>query len=516
MRRNQKEKVSSPLPSYRKAAALLLLLLLGSATVAHAVGCCGKTRKAQYAKRQMSEATQRRQAQLPMMRQSQPSTKKGAGAALCDAIVDPLIAQDDTTARPALYRTVQKAVDAAHGTADKPYRIFVKAGTYNELVRITKPYVSIMGQDKCNTIITNGMSIRSGGVDKASTVYVTGHDVTLDNITMQNTLQRQGQALALYTKSDRVSLTNCNILGWQDTYRTGTSGQRHIVRNCKISGKTDYIYNSGDVYFDADTLEVLDSKNVITAGAHQKPKWGYVFSHAVITSPLPQASTQLGRPWKNNPKVIFLYTRLAPNVSIDKAGWRDMGALPTQLAEYDTRDAEGREVDPSERKTTFIAQGDTGTNVPVIDSTEASMYTIDNVLRGSDGWNADSVAFILPAPLIACKGSRVLWHDPTGLAACFLVSVDGKAWLTSATATRRKPGQTVSVRMVSKSFVAGDAAVCKGKDAGNAHAHVSRKVLSRTFADADGRPVEGLQHGLNTITEWLAGGIMRTHTVLVR
>ena len=167
-------------------------------------------------------------------------------------------------------------------------------------------------------------------------------------------------------------------------------------------------------------------------------------------------------------------------------------------------------------KTTFIAQGDTGTNVPVIDSTEASKYTIDNVLRGSDGWNADSVAFILPAPLMACKGSRVLWHDPTGLAACFLVSVGGKAWLTSATATRRKPGQTVSVRLVSKSFVAGDAAVCKGKDAGHAHAHVSRKVLSRTFADADGKPVDDLKHGLNTITEWLAGGIMRTHTVHVR
>lgn len=58
--------------------------------------------------------------------------------------------------------------------------------------------------------------------------------------------------------------------------------------------------------------------------------------------------------------------------------------------------------------------------------------------------------------------------------------------------------------------------MCKGKDAGHTHAHVSRKVVSRTFADADGRPVEGLQHGLNTITEWLAGGIMRTHTVLVR
>ena len=245
-----------------------------------------------------------------MMRQSKPSTKKGGDGTLCDAIVDPLIAQDDTTARPALYRTVQKAVDAAHGTADKPYRIFVKAGTYKERVSITKPYVSIMGQDKRTTIITCGMSIRNGGVDKASTVYVTGHDVTLANITMENTLQRQGQALALYTKSDRVAVVSCDLRGWQDTYRTGTSGQRHIVRNCKISGKTDYIYNSGDVYFDADTLEVLDSKNVITAGAHQKPKWGYVFSHAVITSPFPRPA----RNWVGRGKTI-------PRSSSCTPGW---------------------------------------------------------------------------------------------------------------------------------------------------------------------------------------------------
>lgn len=516
MRRNQKEKVSSPLPSYRRVAALLLLLLLGLAAVAHAAGYCGKTRQAQYAERQMSGATQPRQAQSPMMRQPKPSTKKGGDGALCDAIVDPLIAQDDTTAHPALYSTVQKAVDAAHGTADKPYRIFVKAGTYKERVSITKPYVSIMGQGKHTTIITCGMSIRNGGVDKASTVYVTGHDVTLANITMENTLQRQGQALALYTKSDRVAVVSCDLRGWQDTYRTGTSGQRHIVRNCKISGKTDYIYNSGDVYFDADTLEVLDSKNVITAGAHQKPKWGYVFSHAVITSPLPQASTQLGRPWKNNPKVIFLHTRLAPNVSIDKAGWRDMGALPTQLAEYDTRDAEGREVDLSERKTTFIAQGDTGTNVPMIDSREAAAYQLDSVLRGSDGWNADSVAFILPAPLMACKGSRVLWHDPTGQAACFLVSADGKAWLTKATSTTRKAGQTVSVRMVSSSFVAGDEAVCNGKTTGHDASPINAKVTGRTFYQADGQRAKALTHGPNTIVERLANGTQRTSRVNVR
>lgn len=410
------------------------------------------------------------------------------------------------------YETLQAAVDAAP-SGDAPYYILVKAGTYEGHVQINRANVHITGQSKQNTIISWDKTAEGGGgVDKAATVNVTASDVSFDNLTIRNTRVNEGQALALYTVGDRIVLTSCNLEGYQDTYRTGKRGQRHLVRNCKISGRTDFIYNDGEVVFDSDTLHIVESGGYIVAPAHNSPKYGYVFIDAVITGQSAGMQTYLGRPWSDTPKVSFINTRLTSDVSIYPQGWVDMGALPIQMAEYNTMDANGNALDLSQRKTSFTAEGKTGTSKAVLTPVETNSYKLSYVLSGSDNWDADWQGFILPAPQIYVSGSNVSWSDATGYAQYYLVVADGVATITTATSTT---GSQVTVRAISAYGVLSEAASSANPSA-VAPLKAGAQVAGRQYFTADGRQTARLQHGLNIIRETLADGTTRTTKVVAK
>ena len=411
------------------------------------------------------------------------------------------------------YTTIQAAIDAAPADGT-PYYIFIKKGTYEGHVQINRANTHLVGQNKQNTIITwNKLHTEGGGsVDTNASVNVTASDVSLDNLTIRNTRIDEGQALALYTKADRIILTNCNLEGWQDTYRTGNDGQRHLVRNCKITGTTDFVYNRGEVFFDCDTLHVLRNTNVIVAPDHINAKYGYVFSDCVITAEQSGSTTALGRPWGNTPKVSYLNTRLTNGVSITAEGWNNMGGLPTQMAEYNTTDANGNAVDLSQRKTSFTAEGNTRNSKAVLGKVEADSYKLDYVLRSSDNWDADWRGFILPAPEISVNGNNVSWSDPTGFAQCYLVIADGVATVTTSTSTT---GSNVTVQCVSAYGVTGELA-SSANPTGISQTKAGIGVVARQYFTADGRQVQRLQHGLNVIRETLSDGTTRTVKVVAK
>ena len=409
------------------------------------------------------------------------------------------------------YTTIQAAIDAAPADGT-PYYIFIKKGTYEGHVQINRANTHLVGQNKQNTIITwNKLHTEGGGsVDTNASVNVTASDVSLDNLTIRNTRIDEGQALALYTKADRIILTNCNLEGWQDTYRTGNDGQRHLVRNCKITGTTDFVYNRGEVFFDCDTLHVLRNTNVIVAPDHINAKYGYVFSDCVITAEQSGSTTALGRPWGNTPKVSYLNTRLTNGVSITAEGWNNMGGLPTQMAEYNTLDANGNAVDLSQRKTSFTAEGNTRSSKAVLGKVEADSYKLDYVLRGSDNWDADWRGFILPAPEISVNGNNVSWSDPTGFAQCYLVIADGVATVTTSTSTT---GSNVTVQCVSAYGVTGELASSANPTAIDLTT-TNADVLRRYYFTPDGRQVNRLQHGVTIVRETLSDGTTRTTKVM--
>lgn len=412
-----------------------------------------------------------------------------------NAIVDPSGTAD--------YKTIAEAVAAAEqmATKDAPYHIFIKKGVYQEHVEITKPYIHLTGQDRLQVIITDNKSKSyNGDLGKTATVYVNASDVNLDNLTINNTFGSGEQALALYTLGDRITVTQCRINGWQDTYRTGKSGQRHLVRECLVSGTTDFIYNAGDVFFDRDTLELTNTTNVIVAPSHINPTWGYVFRDAFITTAdgIATATTDLGRPWGDTPKVAFIDTKLAANVSINEAGWRDMNGLPIQMAEYNTTNAQGQAVDLSKRKTSFTADGKTVTSKAVLTASEVSAYTVQNVLAGTDQWDADGAGRILDAPKMTVGTDRLTWSDPTGQAACYLVTIDGNATLTTDESVNYATGSQVCVQSISESGVLGRAITPEAATLGiTHHSSLITDHSSLDVYDLQGRRLAQPQRGIN-------------------
>lgn len=268
------------------------------------------------------------------------------------------------------------------------------------------------------------------------------------------------------------------------------------------------------MFFDSDTLHIVESGGYIIAPAHITPNYGYVFRNAVITSVSAGMQTYLGRPWGDTPKASFINTRLTEGVSIYPQGWQDMGGLPIQMAEYNTMDAAGNAVDLSQRKTSFTADGRTVTSKAVLGKLEADGYKLDYMLRGTDEWDADWQAFILPAPAVYVTDGTVSWADLTGFARCYLVSVDGVATVTSET-SRANDGKLVTVQAISPYGVLSEEGTSSNPTDVQA-VRTGAPVVSRTYFTADGRQHQRLQHGLNIIRETLGDGTQRTVKVVAK
>lgn len=416
--------------------------------------------------------------------------------------------------------TIQAAIDAAPADGT-PYYIYIKDGIYENHVQIDRPNTHLIGQSREKTIISwNKTNADGGGVDKAATINVTADDVSFDNLTIRNTRINEGQAVALYTKADRIVITNCNLEGWQDTYRTGKDGQRHIARNCKFTGTTDFIYGAGEAYFDNCTLQVLNTSNVIVAPDHSTANYGYVFQNCTITGPEVAASrgmttsaiavsTHLGRPWGNTPKVSFINTQLDEGVTIPAEGWREMEGRPIQMAEYNTMDANGQAVDLSGRRTSF---GGTPSKA-ILTMTEAvNSYDLNYMLRGADNWDADWQAFILPAPTLTKNGTTLSWTDETGFANSFLVIKDGVATITTDTSCEYS--DDITVQSISAYGVTGESAKASETTAISTITTNGAAVTKRQYFTIDGRQVNRLQHGVTIIRETLNDNTTRTVKVI--
>lgn len=341
------------------------------------------------------------------------------------------------------YTTVQAAIDAAPAQRGTPWLIFVKNGQYKEHVDIpkTKPYIHLIGQDRDQAVILN--DALSGGenavhVSVGATVTVNSDNVFFENITLENSYghekQAGPQALALNTGGDRIVLNNVALLSYQDTWiTTSISNNRHYIRNSLIEGAVDFIYNSGNVYLDGDTLEInRPSGGYIVAPSHAADvKWGYVFQNNVIRAHKGVNVTDvwLGRPWHNEPKTVYINTQTF--INIPAKGWYNtMGGLPALWAEYNTVDKDGNPVDLSQRESYYYyMNGDQKVEKFGVKNTltaeEAAQYTIKNVCGGDDNWQPDLLCEACDAPVVKGEGSTLSW-EAVPYAICYVVTKNGE------------------------------------------------------------------------------------------
>jgi hypothetical protein len=253
------------------------------------------------------------------------------------------------------------------------------------------------------------------GIGVTATMYFTNtannlylQDLTLKNKDYRSGTSSLGRCVALQDQGTKNIYKNVNVLSNQDTYYSGSG--RLYFEGGSLHGTVDFLCGGGDVFFNECLLYLEDrSGNCITAPATSS-SWGYVFSGCTIDG---FASTNgnfnLGRPWQNSPKSIYINTKMA--VLPSAAGWTEMGVVPGLFAEYNSTTPSGTPVDVSGRKKSFTYSGVTTPVNPYLTAEQAATYTIENVLGGSDAWQPRLYTDQATVPAISGNAKVISWAD---------------------------------------------------------------------------------------------------------
>lgn len=241
------------------------------------------------------------------------------------------------------FKTIQEAVNAVRDHSQQKVTIEIRDGIYHEKLVIPswKKNIILKGEDKEKTIITNDNfsgEAFPGGADftgnpkystyTSYTVYVQANDCVLENLTIQNTAGRVGQAVALNVEADRVVIKNCNILGNQDTLYLAKDG-RNYLENCYIEGTTDFIFGEATAVFQTCTIKSLTNSFVTAASTTPQQNFGFVFMNCKLIAADGVDQVYLGRPWRPYAKTVFIHCDLGAQILPE--GWNPWKGDPMFL-----------------------------------------------------------------------------------------------------------------------------------------------------------------------------------------
>jgi pectinesterase len=291
----------------------------------------------------------------------------------------------------AQYRTIQEAVNAVRDLSQQQVTIYIKNGVYNEKVIVPswKTNISFVGENKDSTIITNndysGKANAGGndafGKDKFTTyttytLLVQGNDFSAENLTIQNTAGRVGQAVALHVEADRVLIKNCKLLGNQDTLYTATENSRQLYRDCFIEGTTDFIFGEAIAVFQNCTIKSLTNSYITAASTRPGQSFGYVFFNCTLIADTGASKVYLGRPWRPYAKTVFINTEMGKHILPEGwDNWRNTANEATTFyAEYNSTGEGGN----NNSRVKWSHQ---------LSKKELKKYTLANIFCGSTPWN---------------------------------------------------------------------------------------------------------------------------------
>ncbi len=192
------------------------------------------------------------------------------------------------------------------GRPANPVVIHIKPGVYKELIYIQheKRFFKLVGEDPEKTVLTFNLHANMTGLDgkpigtfRTPSTVIDADDVTVENITFENSAGPVGQALAVRVEGDRVVFRNCRFLGWQDTIFINRG--RQYFENCYITGHVDFIFGAATAFFERCHIHCLRDGYITAASTPDNQPYGFVFSHCKITGETPSVKTYLGRPWRD-------------------------------------------------------------------------------------------------------------------------------------------------------------------------------------------------------------------------
>lgn len=309
-----------------------------------------------------------------------------------------------------------------YGTLSGSYQhnVSLKIDNWNNIYN-----VSFIGESKDGVVIegtTDGITSSTLNLGNGTGIYV--QDMTIrNNYDFPKENRFKGVSVAV-SGGNKAVLKNVAMQACQDTYVTG---QRTYLENCDIYGTVDFICGGGDIFFNQCDLILVDRGGdvIVAPNTTAATKWGYVFQHCTVKAEdeatnVTDESWNLGRPWQNEPRAYFLNTTM--EVLPTDNGWAGMGNLPTHFYEYNSLDANGDALDLSVRGN---SSSSTNSYIPVLTSSEAAKFTVENVLGGTDSWLPTDETVTTAAPSLSMSGTTLSW-DAVSDARCYVIFKDGE------------------------------------------------------------------------------------------
>jgi pectinesterase len=277
------------------------------------------------------------------------------------------------------YTSIQQAINNSPAFPYRRVTITVKNGIYYEKVRIPEcnPNISLIGESKEKTIITYDDYFSKINLGRNSTFYtytlsVEGDNFIAQNLTIKNSAGQVGQAVALALNANKVLVSNCNILGNQDTfYATGYDNKLYL-KDCYIEGTTDFIFGSATVLFENCSIHFKSNSYATAASTPQNTAFGFVFKNCKLTGGENVTEAYLGRPWRIYAKTVFINCEIGNHIKPE--GWDNWSKPEAEKsAFYAEYKCTGLGFQPSKRVSWSY----------LLTKSEAKKYTIENIL-GTD------------------------------------------------------------------------------------------------------------------------------------
>jgi pectin methylesterase-like acyl-CoA thioesterase len=262
------------------------------------------------------------------------------------------------------FATVQGAVDFVPANNTKRVVIYVKKGTYTEIVYVNsnKPFITVRGEDRNLSVIqyANNNNFNPTSTTHRAMFGVDAADFSLENITLRNTTPQGGsQAEAFRGNNNRIVLNRVSLYSFQDTLLLqGQSNQGGFVTDSYIEGDVDFMWGSGAVFFQNTEMKMLRTDAFYDQARNGSGRNGYVYVNCKFTRAAGITGSYLNRIDPDDfpfSQVVIINSQM-DGVRADP--WRfDNPLLAVTAAnypnirmwEYNSRDLNGNLVDVSQR-----------------------------------------------------------------------------------------------------------------------------------------------------------------------
>ncbi|EEU36731.1 uncharacterized protein NECHADRAFT_97233 [Fusarium vanettenii 77-13-4] len=236
------------------------------------------------------------------------------------------------------FSTVASAV-AAIPNDGEDYTIYIKAGSYNEQLTLTRTsgHITLRGETSFENDFTQnkvliwfklGYSTSASRNEETPVIFwknTQNAGLSLYNLNFTNTYPQTSSTAALAGDffGTNMAAYGCAFKGFQDTLLVNQGVQ--VFSNSYIEGSVDFIWGYSKAYFHQCYIASNTPNAYITAQNRKTSTWagGFIFDTCLVTYTDSYGSsfgsTSLGRPWSQYALVVYKNSYLDKHISA--AGW---------------------------------------------------------------------------------------------------------------------------------------------------------------------------------------------------